>query len=143
MYIYLFIDVLTINRNVLAVFILAVNIFEVTLLAINTYLLYVLCSLELLFLFAIKSHIFTQICLVQICCKYEICKALQPVQRWQRPNLHKNGRIRPLPHLHCVQSCAKLILATYLHKANLMQIRFFVKIYCKKGVVLYLFSLHF
>ena len=30
-----------------------------------------------------------QICLVQICCKYEICKALQPVQRWQSPNLHK------------------------------------------------------
>ena len=23
-----------------------------------------------------------QICLVQICCKYEIRKALQPVQRW-------------------------------------------------------------
>ena len=70
-----------------------------------------------------KSN-FPQICLVQICCKYEICKALQPVQRWQCPNLHKNVQIRPLPHLHCVQSCAKLILATYLHKANLMQIRF-------------------
>ena len=28
-----------------------------------------------------------QICLVQICSKYEICKALQPVQRWQWPNL--------------------------------------------------------
>ena len=28
-----------------------------------------------------------QICQVQICCKYEICKALQPVQRWQWPNL--------------------------------------------------------
>ena len=32
-----------------------------------------------------------QICLVQICCKYELCTALQPVQRWQWPNLHKNG----------------------------------------------------
>ena len=39
------IDVLTINRYVLAVFILAVNIFKITLLAINTYLLYVLCVL--------------------------------------------------------------------------------------------------
>ena len=28
-----------------------------------------------------------QICLVQTCCKHEICKALQPVQRWQWPNL--------------------------------------------------------
>ena len=72
-----------------------------------------------------KSNL-PQICLLQICCKYEICKALQPVQRWQWPNLHKNGQIRPSPHLHCVQSCPKLILATYLHKANLMQIRFFV-----------------
>ena len=62
-----------------------------------------------------KSNL-PQICLVQICCKYEIRKALQPVQRWQWPNLHKNGQIRPSPHLHCVQSCAKLIL----------QIRFFV-----------------
>ena len=72
-----------------------------------------------------KSNL-PQICLVQICCKYEIRKALQPVQRWRWPNSHKNGQIRPSPHLHWVQSCAKLILATYLHKANLMQIRFFV-----------------
>ena len=63
-----------------------------------------------------------QICLVQICCKYEICKALQPVQRWQSPNLHKNGQIRRLPPLHWSQSFANFIFATYLHKANLMQI---------------------
>ena len=36
-----------------------------------------------------------QICLVQICCKYEIRKALQPVQRWRWPNSHKNVKIRP------------------------------------------------
>ena len=74
-----------------------------------------------------KSNL-PQICLVQICCKYEICKALQPVQRWRWPNLHKNGQIRPSPHLHWVQSCAKLILATYLHQENLRQIRFFILI---------------
>ena len=68
-----------------------------------------------------------QICLVQICCKYEICKALQPVQRWQSPNLHKNGQIRRLPPLHWLQSFANFIFATYLHKANLMQIRFVVQ----------------
>ena len=68
-----------------------------------------------------------QICLVQICCKYEICKALQPVQRWQSPNLHKNGQIRRLPPLHWMQSFANFIFATYLLKANLMQIRFFVQ----------------
>ena len=72
-----------------------------------------------------KSNL-PQICLLQICCKYEIRKALPPVPRWRWPNSHKNGQIRPSPHLHWVQSCAKLILATYLHKANLMQIRFFV-----------------
>ena len=67
-----------------------------------------------------------QICLVQICCKYEICKALQPVQRWQSPNLHVFVQIRPLPPLHWLQSFANFIFATYLHQANLMQIRFFV-----------------
>ena len=67
-----------------------------------------------------------KICLVQICCKCEICKALQPVQRWQWPNLHKNGQIRPLPHLHWLQSFANFIFATYLHQANLGQIQFFI-----------------
>ena len=62
--------------------------------------------------------------MLQICCKYEICKALQPVQRWQWPNLHKNGQIRPLPPLHWLQSFANFIFATYLHQANLGQIRF-------------------
>ena len=70
-----------------------------------------------------------QICLVQICCKYEICKALQPVQRWQWPNLHKNGQIRPLPPLHWLQSFANFIFATYLHQANLGKIQFFIQ--CK------------
>ena len=36
-----------------------------------------------------------QICLVKICCKYEIRKALQPVQRWRWRNSHKNEQIRP------------------------------------------------
>ena len=67
-----------------------------------------------------------QICLVQICCKYEICKALQPVQRWQSPNLPVFVQIRRLPPLHWLQSFANFIFATYLHQANLMQIRFFV-----------------
>ena len=67
-----------------------------------------------------------QICLVQICCKYEICKALQPVQRWQWPNLPIFVQIRPLPPLHWLQSFANFIFATYLNQANLMQIRFFI-----------------
>ena len=53
--------------------------------------------------------------------QYEICKALQPVQRWQSPNL-------PV-FVHWLQSFANFIFATYLHKANLMQIRFFVLCY--------------
>ena len=67
-----------------------------------------------------------------MCCKYEIFKALQPVQRWQSPNLHKNGKIRRLPPLHWLQSFANFIFATYLHKANLMQIRFFVRLHMVK-----------
>ena len=67
-----------------------------------------------------------QICLVQICCKYKIWKALQPVQRWQWPNLPVFVQIRPLPPLHWLQSFANFIFATYLHQANLTQIRFFV-----------------
>ena len=68
-----------------------------------------------------KSNL-PQICLVQICCKYEICKALQPVQRWQWPNLPVFVPIRPLPPFHWLESFANFIFATYLHKANLMQI---------------------
>ena len=68
-----------------------------------------------------------QICLLQICCKYEICKALQSVQRWQWPNLHKNGQIRPLPPFHWLQSFENFTFATYLHQANLGQIQFFIQ----------------
>ena len=75
-----------------------------------------------------------QICLVQICCKYEICKALQPVQRWQWPNLHKNGQIRPLPPLHWLQSFANFIFATYLHQANLGKIQFFIQCYLLRTI---------
>ena len=60
--------------------------------------------------------------LVQICCRYKIRKALQPVQRRWWPNLHKNEQIRPLPHLHWVQSFVKFIFATYLHKANFVSL---------------------
>ena len=77
-----------------------------------------------------------QICLVQICCKYEICKALQPVQRWQWPNLHKNGQIRPLPPLHWLQSFANFIFATYLHQANLGQVQFFIQCSLFKATML-------
>ena len=61
-----------------------------------------------------------QICLVQICCKYEIRKALQPVQRWRWPNLHKSEQIQPSPHLHWVQSsylqhiCTRQILCKFV-----------------------------
>ena len=41
-----------------------------------------------------------QICLVQICCKYELCTALHTVQVWQWPNLPVFVQIRPLSPLH-------------------------------------------
>ena len=66
-----------------------------------------------------KSNL-PQICLVQICCKYEIRKALQPVQTWRWPNSHKSEQIRPSPHLHWVQSsslqriCTRQILCKFV-----------------------------
>ena len=66
-----------------------------------------------------KSNL-PQICLVQICCKYEIRKALQPVQRWRWPNSHKSEQIRPSPHFYWVQSsylqhiCTRQILCQFV-----------------------------
>ena len=60
-------------------------------------------------------------------CKYELCTALHPVQVWGWPNLPVFVQIRLSPPLHWLQSFANFIFATYLHQANLGQIRFFTQ----------------
>ena len=62
-----------------------------------------------------------KICLVQIRCKYELCTQCKC----------GDGQIYSLlcefGHHHNLQSFANFIFATYLHQANLGQIRFFVQ----------------
>ena len=66
-----------------------------------------------------------QICLVQICCKYEICKALQPVQKVAMAEFAQKQANSAIATLALgAKLCKAHTSNIFLHKANLMQIRF-------------------
>ena len=71
-----------------------------------------------------------KVCLVQTCCKYQPCQGLHPLRKWWVAKFAHFVQTWQPPLTQWVQTETKSMFATSLHKANFVQIRFFIQCQC-------------